>query len=213
MLPTNQRLQWYLAIEQQLKSFFRLFDDLCAYCFEQSVEAVKAGRKIKPDRLCCCLADDQVRDYWICLDPIQTKMTGKGWRNKLPTDPSLQGIRADKGPCPALTCHGCAIKTYRPPTCSTQLCPYMLAVLHRLGIIPSSDPLPQQIEDLLQIASPLDILYGIRHGNISEESIRSYQTKLAEFTARLKAIPSDQRAKAIAEAKATLDQLPEQKRK
>ena len=213
MIPSRQYLSWYREIEKSLQAFFRLFNDLCSYCFELSIKTITVGNKPKSDFLCCCLTDNQLRDNWICLDPIQRKMNGINWRKRLPTYSILQDSRIDKGPCPALSCHGCSINSFRPPTCSTQLCKHMLTILHRLEMIPTPSSYPCQIEDLLSVQSPLNILFGIHHGNIGKDRIESYLLSLVTFTTRLKSIPQSERSRALSEAKLAIDQGLELRRK
>lgn len=201
MQKNKQYLLWYLEIEKELSSFFHNFENLCQYCFSESISTIESKKNRQLKQLCCCLVDNQVHDYWPYLNCNQKTANGPNWSAKLAKDKALVKNPTGRGPCPALTDQGCSIRL-RPPTCSTQLCTKMLRILKELnvGVIKSTDE-PCQIEDLIGTNSPLDILYGIRKGKISREIIDDFLKRIRDLSDQMKAIPRQDVEKVIAREK------------
>ncbi len=216
MLPVRKDLQLYKKVEKNLKSFFRLFDDLCLYCFNESIDYLRGGGRDNYDELCCCITDNQVHDHWPYLNSIQKITNGLQWLAKM----DKTGLEIGRhrlpgnGPCPALCESGCVIKRFRPPTCSTQLCRKMIFILHELNTI---DRLPKcipcQIEDIVGIQSPMDLLYGIKKGKPDENEIDVFIEAIRQLALRMSAVKIDVRKIAIEKQKSLLSSKLERRRR
>jgi|GEM_PF-1496461 len=189
-------LNTYRQLEQKLIRVFRHFDGLCKHCFDDSVTALRDHRNVDPDDLCCCLVDNQVQDHWRTTNAAQTAAHGSRW-NKVLADKETDWLNVGRrrlpgnGPCPALSCSGCILKDFRPPTCSTQLCPKMLRILNNLKIVTGPTTAPRQLEELGGVPSPLNAMFGLPGPKATPKSIAQFAHWLDEFDARCLAIPKD----------------------
>ncbi|MEK7139491.1 MAG: hypothetical protein AAB817_02220, partial [Patescibacteria group bacterium] len=105
------------------------------------------------------------------------------------------------GPCPALSCNGCILKSFRPPTCSTQLCPKMLRILNELGVVAGTTGAPRQIEDMAGIASPLNSLFGLDKTKATAADIDRFSQVIDDLDRQCRAIPPEQWTAAVARTK------------
>jgi len=213
-LPTKSQLESYRTIEKRLRVLFDMFRDLCAFCFTESLNSVKAGGRLSSETACCCLVDNQVHDYWQTLNAVHRRVEGPNWQKRLErAGVGLGDKKVIRGPCPALSCEGCVLNKFRPPTCSTQLCSCIANVIVDLGIIERPRTTPCQIEDLIGVASPLDILFGIKKGQVSEDNISEYLGGIEQLIQLLRAVPKDQAHSAVERQKAVIqDQVAHRRR-
>lgn len=183
MKLSNHQLDLFCAIEKELQAFFRLFENLCEQCFIASKSALESGNKNSDCPLCCCMVDNQVHDYWSMLNQVQRTKRGPRWSDELPKIKVKIGRRRipGNGPCSALSEKGCTLRNLRPPTCSTQLCLNMIAILIQLALVERPHSVPCQIEDLLKLPSPLNALYGIEKQVCNNEQIEAFRKELQEL--------------------------------
>jgi len=197
-LPTKAQLESYRAVEKRLRVLFDTFHDLCVFCFAESLASARAGRRLSPATACCCLVDNQVHDYWPVLDSVHRRVEGPSWQKELErAGVGLGGKRVVRGPCLALSCRGCVLDKFRPPTCSTQLCSYIVNVMVDLDVIKKPRTTPCQVEDLIGEASPLDVLFGVRKGQVNEGDISAYLGGIERLIRLLRAVPEDQVRNAV----------------
>lgn len=203
----ESHLKSYRTIERRLRVLFDIFHDLCAFCFTESLNSAKAGGRLSSKTACCCLVDNQVHDYWRVLDTVHRQAEGPNWQKKLEkVDVGLGDKRVIRGPCPALSCGGCVLDKFRPPTCSTQLCPYIINIIVILGVIEEPKTAPCQVEDLIGVISPLDILLGVKKGQVSEENIIEYLEGIERLIRLLRAVSKDQLRNAIEQQKTVIQE-------
>ncbi|MFA5358632.1 MAG: hypothetical protein WC310_02285 [Patescibacteria group bacterium] len=192
----RQKLTIYRQAEKELIGFFRVFDDLCKRCFDKSLEMVKEGRFIDRDEMCCCLLDNQVQDHWNFIDRAQKAMNGPGWSKKL-AEKNSNWLEVGKrrlpgnGPCPALRRSGCALNSFRVPTCSTQLCPKMLRILNNLGIVKGKTAAPRQFEEFGNLYSPLNYLFGLEKKEAAAEKIDKFFQLIRDMKDKCKDVPPE----------------------
>ncbi len=208
-MPTKSQLESYRTIEKRLRVLFDMFHDLCAFCFTESLNIVRVNGRLSSETACCCLVDNQVHDYWPTLDAVHRQVEGPNWQKGLErAGVGLGDKKVIRGPCPALSREGCVLNKFRPPTCSTQLCLYIVNVMVDLGIIERPRAIPCQIEDLIKVASPLDILFGVRKRKrqISEDNIPEYLGGIERLIQLLRAVPNDQVRNAVERQKAVIQE-------
>jgi hypothetical protein len=187
MSANSQYLKWFHQIEKALWSFFALFGDLCHRCAQQTIEESATGKRKRWDAWCCCMIDNQVHDNWASLNAIQTRFD-RDWYDALRRPKGMRTL--GNGPCPALGAQGCLLRKCRPITCTTQLCPKMLVVLNKRGLIRTPTHTALQIEDLVALPDILPELYGTRMGRkISASDVATYLAAIRELTARFRAAP------------------------
>jgi hypothetical protein len=219
MKNDKPKLTAYLRLERELIRVFRYFGDLCKFCFEQSLEKIKAERGIDTHELCCCLVDNQILDHWRCVDEAQKTIHGPSWRQKKSSEAGSGfagnsdwlGIGRRRlpgnGPCLALSNHGCVLANLRPPTCSTQLCPKMLRILNNLGLIKGKTAAPRQIEDFKNIKSPLNALFGLNRETVTPAEIDNFLKLIHELEQQFRQIPAAKWQEAIVKEKNNFSQL------
>lgn len=201
MKKIQNRLSVYQRLESRLRSFFKLFDNMCVCCFMTSLSLVRNGIRPNQQDFCCCLVDNQLSDYWLLLDQVQKSTRGPNWSCQLPTKLDTGRRRLPGGgPCRALTCNGCSLDFLRPPTCNTQLCKSMIEVLLDLHLIERNLAKSRevlQIEEILGVSSPLDYLYGVQKKLIPEYSVEVYVERLESYTKQFCAVEPEKRRIAV----------------
>lgn len=205
-MPTRQELLAYQKLEKQMAKLFRHFGDLCKHCFDTSVVALRERHDVDRRELCCCLVDNQVQDHWQTLNAAQTAMSGPNWSRQLEAnDQSTIDVGRRRlpgnGPCPALSCTGCILNSFRPPTCSTQLCPKMLRILNELGVVAGPTSSPRQIEEIADITSPLNALFGLNKTTATAAEIDRFSQAIDDLDRDCRQIPPEQWAAAIQRSK------------
>lgn len=205
-MPTRQELLAYQRLEKKMARLFRHFGDLCKHCFDHSVVALRERRDVDRRELCCCLVDNQVQDHWTTLNAAQNTMNGPNWSKKLDANDQStidvgQRRLPGNGPCPALSCTGCILNSFRPPTCSTQLCPKMLRILNELGVITGPTAAPRQIEEVAGIKSPLNGLFGINKATATAADIDRFSTAIEDLDRQCRELPPAQWTAAVQRAK------------
>ncbi len=188
----------FKEIEKSLWRFFRLFDNLCFLCYQETLRQVnEGGTRSNRKYWCCCMIDNQVHDNWESLNVIQQRIGGKNWYEKIKKETNFFRSEIVKkrmpgnGPCPALCETGCLIKRFRPITCTTQLCEKMLFILSRLAIENATWSKPLQIEDIIKLPEILKTLYGLeskrkvyrQHAKEYIKSVNKIRTKFARVDA------------------------------
>jgi hypothetical protein len=165
-------LKWFHQIEKSLWSFFNLFGNLCNNCAKRTLADISSGERAGRDAWCCCMIDNQVHDNWESLNNVQSRFDRK-WYDSVRREKGVRSV--GNGPCPALSDQGCRLKKCRPITCTTQLCPQMLAVLNDLGVIRGATHRALQIEDLITLPDILPDLYGTRKGrSVDLADVKTY---------------------------------------
>ncbi len=66
-----------------------------------------------------------------------------------------------------------------------------------LGVTKKPRTTPCQVEDLIGVASPLDVLFGVREGQVSEGDISAYLGGIERLSRVLRAVPEDQVRNAV----------------
>ncbi len=204
-MPDKAGLKKFREIENMLKRFFSLFEDLCAHCFTESMGAISSGVRPHKD-MCCCLVDNQAHDHWQSLAKAQEMTNGPNWAKAIEQNGFTTGKRRmpNNGPCKALCNRGCLLSCMRPPSCSTLVCSHMVRVLVDLKLCQNPKHGGNcEIDELLGVQSPLDAMYGIKSGNASSDQ---YVNALRALIERMKAIPEGQRRAAISQSKTQMSQ-------
>ena len=208
MQLNSKNLEFYKEIEKSLWRFFRLFGNLCELCFKETEKQVKE-RKGRSNRQywCCCMIDNQVHDNWAPLDAVQQRTGGRSWYSKIKEevgcfqDEAIGRKMPGNGPCPALGEAGCAIRRFRPITCTTQLCEKMLFVLSRLSIANVAFDKALQIEDIINLPDILETLYGLGSGQrVDRQQAREYITAVNKIRTRFARVDQAEKRKLIEEA-------------
>ena len=198
----KKELKEFGKLEKSLLRFFKLFDDLCSFCFEQTKQSIGNRKKLDFEKCCCCLVDNQVHDHWKALEKNQKQVIGPNWIKCLNNSSNFEFKKAGKGPCPALSDKGCSLKSHRPPTCTTQLCSHMVMVLENLGICGvDQNAIQCQIEDILKVPSPLNALYGIGKSKVDTFMIERFQEEFLILYEKFRSIRLEDRQRAISVAK------------
>lgn len=162
-------LKWYKEIEKSLWKFFRLFDNLCLLCFQNTIKQInEGGWRDNRNYWCCCIIDNQIHDNWESINTIQKRIGDENWYQKIKANTDFRNSILKRrlpgnGPCPALCEQGCLIQRFRPITCTTQVCEKMLYVLSKLEIKDVGWSKPLQIEDIIELPEILKILYGLEN--------------------------------------------------
>lgn len=190
---SSGNLELFKEIEKSLWRFFRLFDNLCFLCYQETAKQVNE-RGVRNNRKywCCCMIDNQVHDNWKSLNIVQQRISGKNWYEEIKkaTDfyrsEIIRKRMPGNGPCPALCKTGCLIKKFRPITCTTQLCEKMLFVLLKLAIKNVAWNKSLQIEDVIKLPEILKTLYGLEnkhkvHREHAKEYIKSVNKLRVKF--------------------------------
>ncbi len=169
LVLNSNYLEWYKEIEKSLWRFFRLFDNLCLLCFQETITQINdGGLRNNRNYWCCCITDNQIHDNWESINAIQKRIGGKNWYQKIKSKTDFRNSIFKRrlpgnGPCPALCEQGCLIQQFRPITCATQLCEKMLYILSKLEIKNVAWSTPLQIEDIIELPEILRIIYGLNH--------------------------------------------------
>lgn len=192
---SSGNLKLFKEIEKSLWRFFRLFDNLCLLCYQETVKQINEGKGRDNQKYwCCCMIDNQVHDNWESLNAIQQKIDGKNWYKKIKKETDffqneiINRRMPGNGPCPAFGEIGCMIKGFRPITCTTQLCEKMLFVLSKLTIKNIVWDKPLQIEDIVKLPNILRTLYGLenkhkiyhQHAKEYIKSVNKIKTKFSQ---------------------------------
>lgn len=198
-MPTKAQLAMYCDVEKRLRALFSYFTDLCACCFAQTLEAIKAGARVDPESACCCMVDNQVHDYWRTLEGAQMTVVGPSWKKQL-DKADLDVGKVIRGPCPALSSKGCVLLRLRPPTCSTQVCAYIMSAMSDLGVAVKT-PTPCQIEELIGAPSPLDFAFGVSGKGVSREDQDAFRSGIERMIETIRSAPAQDVAAALDKAK------------
>ena len=203
----SDNVKKYKQIEKTLFRLFRLFDNLCMLCYEETIHQIKeGGNRNKVRHWCCCLTDNQVHDHWESLDNIQKVICGPNWYDTVKKKHTVWRAVAQKrslpgnGPCPALGSGGCLICSCRPITCTTQLCEKMIFILSKMGISKANYTRPLQIEEIIRLPNILRIVYGQEKGKIDFLQVESYVKSIEGLRVEFEKFDLSQRRKMVVEA-------------
>jgi len=201
-------LQLFKEIEKSLWRFFKLFDNLCFLCYQETVKQVNEGRgRDNRKYWCCCMIDNQVHDNWESLNAVQQRIGGKNWYEEIKkeTDSFRREIinrrMPGNGPCPALGETGCTVKRFRPITCTTQLCEKMLFILSRLAVENVAWDKPLQIEDIIKLPEILKTLYGLESKQkVYRQHAKEYIKAVNKLRAKFSRVDAERKKQLIGEA-------------
>jgi hypothetical protein len=183
----SDSLARHRKFEKCLSGFFKLFGNLCALCFEETVlQITEGGHRDKMQHWCCCLTDNQVHDNWDLLDAIHRLISGPGWYDLVKQRSEGWQSSIPKRRLPG---NGCLIAHCRPITCTTHVCEKMIFVLVSAGLSNADFSKPLQIDEIVGLPNLFHILHNGDGKSVStlafEQRIRSIEAltkKLGEIS-------------------------------